>query len=114
MTVQPPTSDRTAILSSIERLSTQGGTSLGQGIFTSLNAIAGERIAINEEAIDVDSGVIDADRLQIDDYSSAVILLLTDGENLSSPDPLEIAQVAAEAGVRIYTVGIGSRGRRAG
>jgi Ca-activated chloride channel family protein len=34
--------------------------------------------------------------------------LLTDGENTSSPDPLEIAQLAAEAGVRIYPVGIGS------
>jgi Ca-activated chloride channel family protein len=37
-----------------------------------------------------------------------VVLLLTDGENTSSPDPLEIAQLAAEAGVRIYPVGIGS------
>ena len=36
------------------------------------------------------------------------MLLLTDGENTESPDPLEIAQLAAEAGVRIYPVGIGS------
>lgn len=108
LTVQPPTSDRAAILNSIDRLSTQGGTSIGQGIFTSLNTIAGDRIAISEEAVDLESGQIDAEQLQIEDYSSAVILLLTDGENLSSPDPLEIAQVAAEAGVRIYTVGLGS------
>jgi Ca-activated chloride channel homolog len=109
LAVQQPTSDRTAILSSIERLSAQGGTSLGQGIFTSLNTIAGERLAIDEEAIDVDSGAIDTARLKIDDYSSAVVLLLTDGENMSSPDPLEIAQIAAEAGVRLYTIGIGSQ-----
>ena len=34
-------------------------------------------------------------------------ILLTDGENTSSPDPLEISQIAAEAGGRIYPVGIG-------
>ncbi len=34
--------------------------------------------------------------------------MLTDGENTAPPDPLEIAQLAAEAGVRIYPVGIGS------
>jgi Ca-activated chloride channel family protein len=36
------------------------------------------------------------------------VLLLTDGENTSSPDPLAVAQLAADAGVRIYPVGIGS------
>jgi len=38
----------------------------------------------------------------------AVILLLTDGENNEDPDPLEAARIAADRGVRIYTVGIGS------
>ena len=41
-------------------------------------------------------------------YTSAAIVLLTDGENTTSPDPLEAAQTAADRGVRIYTVGIGS------
>jgi Ca-activated chloride channel family protein len=41
-------------------------------------------------------------------YTSAVIVLLTDGENNESPDPLDAAQAAADRGVRIYTVGIGS------
>ena len=35
-------------------------------------------------------------------------MLLTDGENTNEPDPLEIAQIAADAGVRIYPVGVGS------
>jgi Ca-activated chloride channel family protein len=34
--------------------------------------------------------------------------LLTDGENTESPDPLEAAQAAADQGVRVYTIGIGS------
>jgi len=101
--VQPPTDDQTAVLATIDRLTPQGATSLGQGIFSSLNAIAGEAIPIDPEALE--EGV---PSLEIGDYSSAVVLLLTDGENTSSPDPLEIAQLAAEAGVRIYPVGIGS------
>ncbi|MCL5999866.1 MAG: VWA domain-containing protein, partial [Chloroflexi bacterium] len=41
-------------------------------------------------------------------YSSAVIVLLTDGENNVPPDPLTTAQFAADSGVRIYTIGIGT------
>jgi Ca-activated chloride channel family protein len=41
-------------------------------------------------------------------YTPAAIVLLTDGENNEAPDPLAAAQAAAERGVRIYTVGIGS------
>jgi Ca-activated chloride channel family protein len=37
-----------------------------------------------------------------------MIVLLTDGENNENPDPLEVAQVAADRGIRIYTVGMGS------
>lgn len=103
LVVQTPTDDQAAVLATIDRLSPQGGTSLGQGIFTSLNAIAGEAININEGSIE--EGI---ESIEIEDYSSAVIVLLTDGENTEPPDPLEIAQVAAEAGVRIYPVGIGS------
>ena len=41
-------------------------------------------------------------------YAPAAIILLTDGENTQQPDPLEAAQAAADRGVRIDTVGIGS------
>ncbi len=41
-------------------------------------------------------------------YTPAAIVLLTDGESNIPPNPLAAAQVAADRGVRIYTVGIGS------
>jgi Ca-activated chloride channel family protein len=104
LVLQPPTDDQAAILASIDRLSPQGGTSLGQGIFTSLNAIAGRALSI-EEVTEEDA----ADGLRVEEYSSAVVILLTDGENTDVPDPLEVAQVAAEAGVRVYAIGIGSQ-----
>jgi Ca-activated chloride channel family protein len=103
LVVQAPTGDQAAVLDTIDRLSPQGATSIAQGIFSSLNAIAGKAIAIEETDLENESQTFD-----IGNYSSAVILLLTDGENTESLDPLEIAQLAAEASVRIYPVGIGS------
>jgi Ca-activated chloride channel family protein len=41
-------------------------------------------------------------------YSPAAIVLLSDGENNIDPDPLEAAQIAADRGVRIFSVGVGS------
>jgi Ca-activated chloride channel family protein len=102
LVIQPPTDDQTAVLATIDRLSPQGATSLGQGIFSSLNAIAGEAIPMDPVALE------EGTPMDIGHYSSAVVLLLTDGENTESPDPLQVAQLAAEAGVRIYPVGIGS------
>jgi Ca-activated chloride channel family protein len=103
LVVQEPTDDQPAVLATIDRLSPQGATSIGQGIFGALNAIAGEALVIDESALEED-----AEPVQLGSFGSAVILLLTDGENTESPDPLRIAQLAAEAGVRIYPVGIGS------
>ncbi|HEY2979607.1 MAG TPA: VWA domain-containing protein, partial [Anaerolineales bacterium] len=42
------------------------------------------------------------------EYAPASVVLLTDGENNQSPDPLAAAELAAQRGVRIYTIGIGS------
>ena len=54
--VQTPTDDKTAILDTIQRLTPQGGTSLGQGIFNALNAIAGEAIPLNPD--DIEAGTV--------------------------------------------------------
>ena len=40
--------------------------------------------------------------------SDKVIILLTDGSNTAGTDPLLSAQIAAEEGVTIYTIGIGA------
>ena len=103
LVVQTPTEDRAAVLATIDRLSPQGGTSLGQGIFSALNAIAGEALPVDPATQEEGSPPP-----ELGEYPSAVVLLLTDGENTEQPDPLQIAQLAAEAGVRIYPVGIGS------
>jgi Ca-activated chloride channel family protein len=109
LAVQAPTNDQEAILASINRLTPQRGTSLGQGILTALNTIA----AGSEQAPRLYSNLTPTPRpsptpVPEGTFTSAAIVLLTDGENNESPNPLAAAQTAAERGVRIYTVGIGS------
>ena len=107
--VQPPTNDHDAVLASINRLTPQRGTSLANGILTSLNTIA----SINAPAPLQYSNLTPMPTpspipMPQGTYAPAIIVLLTDGENTTSPDPLAAAQTAADQGVRIYTVGIGS------
>jgi Ca-activated chloride channel family protein len=42
-------------------------------------------------------------------YSSAAIILLSDGRRTTGPDPIEVAKMAADRGVRVYTVGFGTQ-----
>jgi len=109
LAVQAPTNDAAVLLASINRLAPEQGTSLAQGILASLNAIAAgagpsERFYSNitPEPTPTPTPVPRGT------YSPAAIVLLTDGENNEAPNPLDAAQVAADRGVRIYTVGIGS------
>jgi Ca-activated chloride channel family protein len=110
ISVQVPTRDQTAVLSAIDRLVPQQGTSLGQGILVALHTIdvalnppptdyySNRSPAPTPEATPVPSGV----------HAPAVIVLLSDGENNENPDPIAAAQAAADRGVRIDTVAIGS------
>jgi hypothetical protein len=41
-------------------------------------------------------------------YNSAAIIMLTDGQRTTGVDPLEAAKMAADRGVRVYTVGVGT------
>lgn len=99
--VQPPTKDQDAVLAAIDRLAPQRGTSLGSGILASLNAIALER---GEIPVTGDS----LTPVPYGTYIPAAIVLLTDGENTTNPDPLEAARIASDQGVRVYTIGVGS------
>ena len=103
--VQTPTDDRRAIDAAIDRLVPRSGTSLGYGILTALKAISADG---DTELGDSDDDRPDNAPALRDTFEAAIIVLLTDGENTSEPDPLEAAQEAIEQGVRIYTIGVGS------
>jgi Ca-activated chloride channel family protein len=108
--VQQPSNDQAAVLAAIDRLVPARGTSLGQGILASLNTIAvaaagptGNYYSNRSPAPTASPTPVPAGT-----HAPAVIVLLTDGENNESPDPLTAAHRAADQGIRIDTVGIGS------
>jgi Ca-activated chloride channel family protein len=101
--VQTPTSAHADAVRAIDRLSIGGGTSLGQGLLTSLDAIAGKELTINEQDLASDAG-----KLDIGYYGSASVVMFSDGENVTGPNPITMAQVASVAGVRVHTIGVGT------
>jgi Ca-activated chloride channel family protein len=99
---QQPTDQRSQVLAAIERLTPQGGTALGRGIVSGLGAIAGKPIDVPDGK---DPSLDDVD---IGYYGSAAMVLLSDGENTTPPDPEAVADLASTAGVKIYPIGLGS------
>ncbi len=107
VSVQVPTSDTSAVAAAIDRLTPQRGTSVGAGIEASLHAIA---TAENPTAGYYTSRSPDPSPSPVapGSHTSALIVLLSDGENNERPDPLGAAQAAANRGIRIDAVGMGT------
>lgn len=108
--VQPPTNDQAEVLAAINRLAPARGTSLSNGILASLNAIAlaNGRQSPTFYTNRTPAPTVVPTAVPKGTYTPAAIVLLTDGENTAPPGPSEAATAAAERGVRIYPVGIGS------
>jgi Ca-activated chloride channel homolog len=107
MVVQAATHDRAATVATIKRLIPQSGTSIGQGLMVALDALA-EDAGQAEKPSPADQARPTSPPAPRSAFAPAIIVMLTDGENTNEPDPLEVAQDAAEKGVRIYPIGVGS------
>jgi Ca-activated chloride channel family protein len=111
---QAPTNDREEVLSAIDRLKPLRGTSVAHGIMASLNTVAqaseeGGFPSANNNGVQATAIPTPTPTSVPKGYHApVVVVLLSDGENNESPDPLAAAQTAANQGVRIYTVGIGT------
>jgi Ca-activated chloride channel family protein len=110
LSVQVPTSDEAALLAAIDRLAPARGTSLGQGILASLAAVAKAEsdTPANYYSNRTPDPMPVPTPVPPGSHGSALVVLLSDGENNESPDPIIAAQAAADQGIRIDTVGIGS------
>jgi len=121
--VQAPTHNREDIIGAIDRFQLQRGTAIGSGIIVSLATI------FPEAGIDVSSLIYGryaprgtpldptgkAEKKEFQpvapgSYASAAIILLTDGQRTTGPDSMEAARMAADRGVRVFTVGFGTKG----
>lgn len=126
--VQTPTTVREELIQAVERFELQRGTATGAGLLLALAQL------LPDAGIDVESGIFDKNfsRQGADDaplerrrkdkqaskdvvivppgsYTGGVIVLLSDGRRTTGPDPLAVAKLAADKGVRVYTVGFGTK-----
>ncbi len=123
--VQPPTLSREDLVAAIDKFQLQRGTAIGNGIVVSMSELfpdAGIDIASLQTGRDRQRGIaIDQPAAGKDakekkpfvpvapgSYTSAAIILLTDGQRTTGVDSMDAAKVAADRGVRIYTVGVGT------
>jgi Ca-activated chloride channel family protein len=123
---QAPTDNREEIIAAIDRFQLQRATAIGSGILMSLKAIFPDadfdlrswnpRRDFDRESLR--GAPLDQTHqpekpafkpVPPGSYTSAVIVLLSDGQSNVGPDPIESARMAAERGVRIYTVGFGTK-----
>jgi len=129
--VQPPTHNREDLIAAIDRFELQRHTAIGSGIIVSLATL------FPEEGIDLEQHLFgygfgsrdsrgkgkdkdkeaerklktekkDVKAVPAGSYKSAAIILLTDGRRTTGPDPMDAARMAADHGVRVFTVGFGS------
>jgi Ca-activated chloride channel homolog len=97
----PPTTDTKQLISAIGGLTTSFGTAIGEGILTSLDAIAQVDPSVAPTGATVS-------RARGAGYAGDVIVVLTDGSNNRGIDPQTAAKEAADRGVRVFTIGYGT------
>lgn len=128
--VQPPTDNRQDMLEAIDRFQLQRGTATGSGLIQALATL------FPDDGIDLEavlfgnssprfgrppptldqSAAVEAARKREQErtpatpgsYANGAIILLSDGRRTTGPDPLDAARMAADRGVRVYTVGFGT------
>jgi Ca-activated chloride channel family protein len=120
---QLATLNREDLITAIDRFQMQRGTATGNAIVMSLATLFPDDghidLQLMQNSRDRMRGTaIDAEKKEKEkkpftpvppgSYTSAAIIMLTDGQRTTGVDPLEAAKLAAERGVRVYTVGIGT------
>jgi Ca-activated chloride channel family protein len=121
--VQAPTTDTKALDDAIDNLQPQFTTAIGSAVLTSLQTIfpavkvdtlvpgfGGEQFTSGEP---LDPSKAPKPKplpppVTPGSYKSAAIVLMTDGRNTTGPDPIEAARIAANLGVRVFTIGFGT------
>lgn len=120
--VQPATLSREDLVTAIDKFQLQRATAIGSAIVVSLAEL------FPDEGIDLSSMTYGSGKprgVSLDQapskvgkkefvpvapgsYTSAAIILLTDGQRTTGVDTMQAAKLAADHGVRIYTVGVGT------
>ena len=123
--VQQPTLSREDLVTAIDKFQLQRATAIGNAIVVSLAELfpdAGIDLASmqtgreRQQGRSLDQQPAKTGKADPKDfvpvapgsYTSGAIILLTDGQRTSGVDSMEAAKLAADRGVRVYTVGVGT------
>ncbi len=118
---QLPTVNREDLATAIDRFQMQRATATGNAIVVSLATLFPDDGALDIQALQgsrdrMRGASLDGEKKEKKEftpvppgsYTSAAVIMLTDGQRTTGVDPMEAAKLAADYGVRVYTVGIGT------
>ena len=120
--VQPATLSREDLVAAIDKFQLQRATAIGSAIVVSLAELfpdegidlsamtygSGKPRGVSLDQTPKKAGKKEFVPVAPGSYNSAAIILLTDGQRTTGVDTMEAAKLAADHGVRIYTVGVGT------
>lgn len=115
--VQPPTTDHDAAAQAVDRLTLGPRTGIGNAILASVDAV----YEVLDKAYDAPAGTPAPRNLSPRGAATpvpppvapgyhvpALVVLLTDGQSNAGVLPVDAAQIAADRGVRVFTIGVGT------
>lgn len=115
--VQAVTDDRQALLEAVDRFRLQRATATGSGLLMALATL------MPEHAFDIELLIYGFDTQRFrgvqptydarqpvppGSFDNGAIILISDGRRTTGPNPIAAAQLAANLGVRVYTVAFGT------
>lgn len=101
-TISPLTTDHEYLIEAMRAVPpatdpSEGGTAIGDALSLGIERLRDARESANRDGVDRVKG--------------AALILLTDGENnAGETEPLSAAQLAKTLGIRVYAIGVGTRG----
>jgi Ca-activated chloride channel family protein len=105
--IVPPTQNKEVLRMAVANLTTSLGTAIGSATMKSIDAIAEINPAVAPSGVNIGVENNGSDT-ENQFYQPDIIVLLTDGANTHGPQPLDVAQNAADRQVRVYTIGFGT------
>jgi Ca-activated chloride channel homolog len=99
-----PTTQRDALLRSIDGLTTGRGTAIGAAVLKAVDAISAIDPSVSPSDPVGGPPLVHAPGT----FAPEIVVLLTDGANTTGVEPVEAARTAAARGVRVYPIGFGT------
>lgn len=118
--VVAPTTDRQALIDALQTIALQPGSAIGSGMLIGLAELL-PSAGIDVQAV-LNDALTSSDQVREPSWRpdpnvirapgsnrSAAMVLITDGDANMGPGVIEMAELASQFGVRIYTIGVGTR-----